>query len=57
MAKWVGVSEFHRTVTIRKTALGRPPPTGYYTDSRLRHNPRVPVGKAYLLGLERQPEG
>ena len=35
-AKGTCVPGFHGTVKIGKTVLGRPPPTGYYTDSRLK---------------------
>lgn len=39
----------HGTVTIRGTILGRLPPPGHCTDSKLKHDPSLPLKDAYLL--------
>lgn len=36
--------------------LGRLPPTGHGTGSRLKYTPSLPVKKAHLLVLQLQPE-
>lgn len=57
VAKGADILELQGTVTIRKIVLGRPPPPGYYINSRLKRNPNLPLKKAYLLSLEPHQEG
>ena len=44
-----GVPGSHRTVTIKETVLGRLPPSGHCTDSRLEHNLSLSVKEAICL--------
>ena len=48
---------FTELLTIIKTLLGRSPPPGHCTHSRLRHSPDLPVRKACLLNLKLHSEG
>lgn len=46
-AKRAGISELHGTVTIGKTALGRPQCPWYFIDIRLEHNSSLLLKKVY----------
>lgn len=45
------VSRFHRAVMMRKAVLGRLPPSGHCTDSRLKHTPNFSMKEALMTGL------
>ena len=57
VVKRAGIPELPKHGTISKTALGGPPLSGHYKDSRLKHNSSLLVKMANLLSLELQPEG
>lgn len=56
MARRVCIPGSHGTLTIGDRVLGRLPPPGHFTDSRLKYTPSLSVKEAYFLGLELRPE-
>lgn len=57
VAKGAGVPELQEIVTIRRIVLAAPPPCpGLCTDSKLKHNPSLPLEKAYSFILYLQPK-
>ena len=57
VAKRTCVPDLNGTVTIRKTVLDRPHTPACCLDSKLQHNPSLPVKKPVSKSLELQPEG
>lgn len=56
MARGASSCRSHGMMTIRKMSLGGLLPLRYYTDSKLRKNPRSSMKEAPLLVLEFWPE-
>lgn len=55
VARGTCIPESHGIVTIRETVLGRLPPPGHYTGSKLKLTSSLFVKEAYLLILGLQP--